>query len=161
MKKLTNLQDILAVLMLVLTLFIGGELIAGDLPKINDPKSVISPDKNKEAVSKKATEITFQIEKYIKSSAVLFSGSYLPENDKKILLNSFKTVMFDFIRQVNEKGSVSELSALSEEMEFFNHSTYLLANREKIHFINELTNASNTKEMYDYILKEHELVKDL
>jgi hypothetical protein len=161
MKKLTNLQDILAVLMLVLTLFIGGELIAGDLPKINDPKSVISPDKNKEAVNKKATEITFQIEKYIKSSAVLFSGSYLPENDKKILLNSFKTVMFDFIRQVNEKGSVSELSALSEEMEFFNHSTYLLANREKIHFINELTNASNTKEMYDYILKEHELVKDL
>jgi hypothetical protein len=161
MKKLTNLQDILAVLMLVLTLFFGGELIAGDLPKINDPKSVISPDKNKEAVSKKATEITFQIEKYIKSSAVLFSGSYLPENDKKILLNSFKTVMFDFIRQVNEKGSVSELSALSEEMEFFNHSTYLLANREKIHFINELTNASNTKEMYDYILKEHELVKDL
>ena len=161
MKKLTNLQDILAVLMLVLTLFFGGELIAGDLPKINDPKSVISPDKNKEAVSKKATEITFQIEKYIKSSAVLFSGSYLPENDKKILLNSFKTVMFDFIRQVNEKSSVSELTALSEEMEFFNHSTYLLANREKIHFINELTNASNTKEMYDYILKEHELVKDL
>ena len=161
MKKLTNLQDFLAVLMLVLTLFIGGELTAADQPKINDPKSVITPNNNKEAVTKKATEITCQIEKYIKSSAILFSGSYLPENDKKILLNSFKTVMFDFIRQVNEKSSVSELAALSEEMEFFNHSTYLLANRERIHFINELTNANNTKELYDYILKEHELVKDL
>jgi hypothetical protein len=161
MKKLMNLQDILAVVVLVFTLFIGGELIAADLPRINDPKSVINPDNNKEAVAKKAAEITAQIEKYIKSSVVMYSGSYLPDTDKKIVLNSFKTVMFDFIRLVNEKSSVSELTALSEEMEFFNHSTYLLANREKIHFINELTNANNTKELYDYIMKEHELVKDL
>jgi hypothetical protein len=161
MKKLMNLQDILAVVVLVFTLFIGGELIAADLPRINDPKSVINPDNNKEAVAKKAAEINAQIEKYIKSSAILFSGSYLPETDKKIVLNSFKTVMFDFIRQVNEKSSLSELNTINGEMEFFNHSTYLLANREKIHFINELTNASNTKELYEYILKEHELVKDL